>query len=75
MIDKVKKILIEELNLESIEDGAQQADYPEWDSLNYLRVVSVIEKEFGVEITPENINRFNSVSNIVEEVKKANDHR
>jgi len=70
LIEEVKNMLIEELNLESIEDGAKQEDYPEWDSLTYLRVIAAIESTFEVEVTRENINKFNSIENIVHEIKK-----
>jgi len=71
---KVKEILIDELNLESIENDAKQEDYPEWDSLTYMRIIAAIEDSFDIHITRENINNFNSVSNIVKEVEKCNDN-
>ncbi|OGW97563.1 MAG: hypothetical protein A2Z81_09740 [Omnitrophica WOR_2 bacterium GWA2_45_18] len=66
----MKEILKNELNLEVLEDTAKQEDYPEWDSLTYLRIVAALESEFGIQITPDNINKFNSVLNIVEEIQK-----
>ncbi|MCP4265427.1 MAG: acyl carrier protein [Candidatus Brocadiaceae bacterium] len=71
MIDKVKSILLNELNLDMIDDNARQEDYSEWDSLTYLRVLAVLEDEFGLQITSENINKFNSISNIVREIENA----
>lgn len=71
LIDKVKSILLNELNLDMIEDGARQEDYSEWDSLTYLRILSVLEDEFALQITSENINKFNSVTNIVKEIESA----
>ncbi|HBR15968.1 MAG TPA: hypothetical protein DD723_10610 [Candidatus Omnitrophica bacterium] len=70
LTDRVKEILKNELNLEVLEDTAKQEDYPEWDSLTYLRIVAALESEFGIQITPDNINKFNSVLNIVEEIQK-----
>ena len=54
-----------------IEDGARQEDYSEWDSLTYLRILSVLEDEFALQITSENINKFNSITNIVKEIESA----
>lgn len=68
---KVKEILLNELNLEAIEDNAEQSDYSEWDSLAYLRIVAALENEFGLQITAENINKFNSIPNIVQEIINA----
>jgi acyl carrier protein len=53
-----------------IEDDARQEDYSEWDSLTYLRILAAFEAEFNIQITPENINEFNSIPNIVEEITK-----
>ncbi|GEM_PF-2264146 len=74
LIDEVKGVLINELNLEAIEDGAKQEDYPEWDSLTYLRIVAALEHAFKIKITSENINKFNSIENIVNEIKKCRNH-
>ena len=73
LIARVKEVLRNELNLEAIEDDAKQEDYPEWDSLTYLRVVAALEDTFKIRITPENINKFNSVASIVDEIEKYND--
>ena len=70
MIDKVKNVLLDALNLEFISDDAKQADYAEWDSLAYLRVISALEEEFGIVITAENIDHFNSISSIIDEIEK-----
>lgn len=71
----VRKVLAEELNLEAIEAGARQEDYPEWDSLTYLRIVAALEDTFKIQITSENINKLNSVESIVNEIKKCRNHR
>jgi acyl carrier protein len=74
LIGKVKELLANELNLEAIADDAKQVDHPEWDSLTYLRIVAAVENEFGVQITPENINKFDSVQNIVKEIRMSHDN-
>lgn len=75
LTERVKEILAEELNVGSVGDSAKQEDYAEWDSLTYMRVVAAVESSFNIDITAENINKFNSVENIVKEIAKAHDHR
>ena len=65
---------MEELNVESMADGARREDFAEWDSLTYLRIIAAIENVFRIEITPENINNFNGVENIVHEIEKHNNN-
>lgn len=73
---KVRKLLMEELNVEVISDGAKREDFAEWDSLTYLRIIAALENTFGIEVTPENINNFYSLENIVHEIEKhRNNHR
>jgi len=74
LTERVKEILAEELNVESIENNANQVDYVEWDSLTYMRIIAAIESNFNIDITADNINHFNSVSNIVKEIEKSNDN-
>jgi acyl carrier protein len=74
LLDRIKEILVEILNVESIENDAKQEDYAEWDSLTYLRIIGALEEEFKFEITFENIDKFNSVPNIVEEIYNAHNN-
>ena len=75
LTEEVKKILKTELNLQQIDDMASQSDHPEWDSLSYLRIIAALEQRFGIEITSKNINHFNSISNIVNEIENQKNHR
>lgn len=70
LTEQVKSILKDELNIEAIDDAAVQGDFPEWDSLTYMRIVAAMESTFGIEITADNINHFNSVANIVKEIER-----
>ena len=65
---KVKEILCEVLCLDDINDLAEQEDYNEWDSMAYLSILSNFEEEFDICITQKNINSFNSVENIIQEI-------
>ncbi len=70
LTDRIKAILLDELKLETVSDDAKQEHYTEWDSLAYLGIIGALEEEFGIQITPENINNFNSIPNIVKEITK-----
>ena len=69
---RVQSIIAEALNLEldEVHSGTVQEDLTEWDSMSYLTILSNIEDEFGVSVSEDNINKFGSVSQIMEEIKK-----
>jgi len=67
IIDIIQKIL----NRDDLEENAKQEDYEEWDSMSYLSIVMEIEVEFGININEENLNKFDSVDNIFNEIVDA----
>ncbi len=75
MTADVKQLVQAELNLNQMSDAASQNDHAEWDSLSYLRVLAALENRFGIEISSDNINNFNSIPNIVKEIEKQKNHR
>lgn len=70
VVDKIKTILKNELNVDHIDDKASQDNTPEWDSISYMAIVSQLEREFNIEVTPDNIQKFSSVSSILEQITK-----
>ncbi len=69
--ERVKKVLVDELNLNlSIEaiadDDLVYAPHIRLDSLGYLRLVHGLEREFGLEISAEEVGHilFEKVSDI-----------
>tara|TARA_B100001123_G_scaffold50099_1_gene51560 strand:- start:992 stop:1237 length:246 start_codon:yes stop_codon:yes gene_type:complete len=66
---KVKNLILEVLNIESLPLDASTENVEQWDSLAYLSIVSKLEKEFELKINQENINKFNSLENIVKEIE------
>ena len=68
--EKVKKLLKDELHLDAISDDAKSKDHSEWDSMTYMSVVARLQDEFGIEATPDNIESFGSVPEIVREIAK-----
>lgn len=73
--EKVKAIVMRVLNVESISDEAKRQDYGEWDSLAYLSIIANLENEFNVQVTPENINNFDSIPNILKEIEHVQNNR
>jgi len=71
MKDKIKELISSVLNGEDVQDDTRREDCEGWDSLAYLTIISAVEKEFGVEVTPDNINNFDSVPNIIREIERA----
>ena len=69
---RVRLIVAETLNLtiEEVPPDAVQENFSEWDSMAYLTVLSIIEDEFGVSISEENIDKFGGVPQIIDEIKK-----
>ena len=65
---KVENLILEVLNIESLPLKASAENVEQWDSLAYLSIVSKLEKEFKLKISQENINKFNSLENIVKEI-------
>ena len=62
---KIKEIICEVLNIDEIDDYANQEDHIEWDSLAYLSIISELEDQFNISISSKNINNFDSVQNIL----------
>ena len=69
---RVRLIVAETLNLtiEEVPPDAVQENFSEWDSMAYLTVLSIIEDEFGISISEENIDKFGGVPQIIDEIKK-----
>ena len=50
-----------EIDPERVQEGSQQADLAEWDSLAQLRLVTALEQEFGVRPTMREIAELTSI--------------
>ena len=69
---RVRSIVAEALNLEFEEvcSRAVQEEFSEWDSMTYLIILSNIEDEFDISISEENIDKFGSIPQIINEINK-----
>ena len=66
---KVEHLILKELNIESLPLNASIENVEEWDSFAYLSIVFKLEMEFNIKIHQGNINKFNSINNIVTEIE------
>jgi len=44
--------------------------FPNWDSLKHLTFLIEIEKNFGIEITPEEVASIATVGDLINKIKK-----
>ena len=69
----IKKKLIKNIqditNNKSISIDSTQDNSQGWDSLAYMSIVTMVEKEFRIPISYENIRKFNSVKSILDILK------
>lgn len=72
ILQHIQLIIAEELNvtIEKVEPEAAQENFPEWDSMAYLSILSNIEDEFEISVSEENIDNFGSIPQILNEIKK-----
>lgn len=71
--EKLKKIIADVLNIdeETIDINASFIDDLGADSLDLFEIITAIEEEFGLEIPQETAEKIVTVSDAVEEIKKA----
>ena len=69
---QVRSIVAKAINLkfDEVSSMASQEDFSEWDSMAYLTILSNIEDEFDISISGENIDKFGSISQIINEINK-----
>ena len=69
--DRIKAAMADvlELNRESIRSSTSMENTAAWDSLNHINAVVVLEEEFGLMFSVEEIEAMTSVGTIVRIVK------
>ena len=65
--EQIKSIIAEvlEVAVEDVQEDTAIGDLPSWDSLNHLKIIGRIEKEFGIRFTPDVMMDLEDVSDIV----------
>ena len=65
---KVLEIVKGVLN-EDVTEKSSVQNIVSWDSLAYMAILSCVEDEFGIEVSGNNINNFDSITNIISEIE------
>ena len=75
MKDKLNRILTDILKIEIRPEDINVENTPKWDSLTHLNLVLALEEEFGMEITPEEIEQlysdYNTIARFIKNKTKA----
>jgi acyl carrier protein len=53
----------------SVTEDRQREDFPGWDSLGHIRLVSALEETFGVSFSIEEIEAMTSIGRILEALR------
>lgn len=68
ILAELLRVDVDDINSEKTAD-----DFSTWDSLAVINIALAVESEFDIALTPEQISKFNSVSNILNLLSKATD--
>jgi len=70
--DKVKQIIAKsiEVDLVKINDDTAIGDFPKWDSISQLVIITSLEKEFDIEFDPEDIMELEDVDDMIEAIEE-----
>ncbi len=64
--ERLKGVILRELKLDRAElrDDTVASEVPGWDSLSHVRILTAVEKEFGIQIRPLEVIRLKNVGNL-----------
>ena len=70
--EKVKQIIAEsiEVDIIKINDDTAIGDFPKWDSMNQLIIITSLEKEFDIKFDPEDIMELEDVGDMIEAIEE-----
>ena len=70
--DKVKEIIADaiEVAVIKIEEDTAIGDFPKWDSMGQIIIISALEKEFDIKFDPEVIMDLEDVGDMIEAVEE-----
>lgn len=68
MKEKVKSIMasVWNVSIDDLPDNCSLNNYVNWDSLSHIKLMLELEKELGLELSPDSIQNLNSLEKIVE---------
>lgn len=70
--DKVKEIIADaiEVVVTKIEEDTAIGDFPKWDSMGQIIIITALEKEFDIKFDPEVIMDLEDVGDMIEAVEE-----
>lgn len=70
--EKVMTIIAKtiEVDVNLLDEDTAIGDFPGWDSMSQLVIISTIEDEFDIKLDPEDIMELEDVSDIIEIVEE-----
>ncbi|MUU78018.1 acyl carrier protein [Winogradskyella endarachnes] len=70
--NKVREIIAESIEVEisKIEEDTAIGDFPKWDSMGQIIIISALEKEFDFKFDPEVIMDLEDVGDMIEAVEE-----
>jgi len=67
-MDKLVAELCEILEVRELPVDARFEDLPEWDSLNALSIIALIDSNYGIQIDAAGLQRFGTINEFVQHV-------
>lgn len=61
---EITRILAKVFNVDNVSDNAKMDDVSNWDSLNHINIIVMLEKESGYKFSPKQISQLRSVDEI-----------
>ena len=70
--DIVIKIIADSLDVDfkKIDEDTAIGDFPAWDSMGQLLIISSLEKEFDIKFDPESIIELEDVADMIEAIEE-----
>jgi len=70
--NKVKEIIADAIEVEvtKIEEDTAIGDFPKWDSMGQIIIITALEKEFSIKFDPEVIMDLEDVGDMIEAVEE-----
>lgn len=71
VLEKVIEIVAStcEVNISSVTENSTIGDFPAWDSMGHLSILSNVEEAFNISFEPEEMMDLEDIKDIVEAVK------
>ncbi len=70
--ERLKNILLKELGLDNydFQNNTVAGQVPGWDSLNHVKIISAVEKEYNLRFTMKEIMRLKNLGSLQEYIDK-----